>query len=156
MPGLNPQAEEANEIIKKSSPAVYELLSRRGKAIYYPAMGILAQGAAAKGKEINATIGTAYEDDSSPMVLPGLADLLKIDKKDAFPYAPSQGVNTLRTTWRDLIRRKNPSLGDAPVSLPVAACGVTNALSILGYLFVDEGEEIILSDLYWELSLIHI
>jgi len=150
MSGLNPQAEEANSIIKKQNPAVYELLSRRGKAIYYPAKGILAQGAAATGKEINATIGTAYEDDGSPMVLPGLSGLLNIASKDAFPYAPSQGVKNLRTKWQELIREKNPSLGNHPVSLPVAACGVTNSLSILGYMFIDEGDEINLSDLYWE------
>ncbi|MBN2076987.1 MAG: aminotransferase class I/II-fold pyridoxal phosphate-dependent enzyme [Dehalococcoidales bacterium] len=150
MAELNPQAVEANNIIKKSSPVVYELLSTKGSAIYYPSKGILAQGAAAKGKEINATIGTAYEDDGSPMVLPGLANLLKIESKDAFPYAPSQGVNTLRTKWQELIREKNPSLEDSPVSLPVAACGVTNALSIIGYMFVNPGDEIIVSDLYWE------
>ncbi|MFC1946542.1 aminotransferase class I/II-fold pyridoxal phosphate-dependent enzyme [Chloroflexota bacterium] len=150
MAELNPQAVEANNIIKNSSPVVYELLSKKGRAIYYPSKGILAQGAAARGKEINATIGTAYEDDGSPMILPGLANLLKIESKDAFPYAPSQGVNTLRAKWQEMIREKNPSLGDNPVSLPVAACGVTNALSILGYMFVDPGDEVILSDLYWE------
>jgi len=150
MAELNPQAVEANDIINNSRPVVYNLLSKKGRAIYYPSRGILAQGAAAKGKEINATIGTAYEDDGTPMVLPGLADLLKIDRKDAFPYAPSQGVNMLRTKWQELIREKNPSLGDSPVSLPVATCGVTNALSIIGYMFLDPGEEIIVSDLYWE------
>ena len=150
MAELNPQAIEANEIIKTGNPAVYELLSQRGKAIYYPSKGILAQGAAARGKEINATIGTAYEDDGSAMVLPGLANLLKLEKNEVFPYAPSQGVNTLRKKWQELIREKNPSLGDSPISLPVASCGVTNGLSIIGYMFVDEGSEIILSDLYWE------
>ena len=150
MAELNPQAVEANNMIKNSSPVVYELLSKKGRAIYYPSKGILAQGAAASGKEINATIGTAYEDDGAPMILPSLANLLKIESKNAFPYAPSQGVNILRKKWRELIREKNPSLGDSPLSLPVAACGVTNALSIIGYMFVDPGEEIILSDLYWE------
>ncbi len=150
MAELNPQAIEANDIIKNNSPVVYELLSRRGRAIYYPSRGILAQGAAARGKEINATIGTAYEDDGTPMVLPGLAKLLNIPGKDAFPYAPSQGVNALRVKWQELIREKNPSLGDSPLSLPVTTCGVTNALSIIGYMFVDSSDEIILPDLYWE------
>ena len=150
MAELNPQAVEANNIIKSSSPVVYELLSKKGRAIYYPSKGILAQGAAASGKEINATIGTAYEDDGTPMVLPTLAGLLSIPRKEAFPYAPSQGVNVLRKKWQELIREKNPSLGASPVSLPVAACGVTNALSIIGYMFVDPGDEIIVSDLYWE------
>src|SRR4030042_4340300 len=137
MAELNPQAVEANNMIKNSSPVVYELLSKKGRAIYYPSKGTLAQGAAASGKEINATIGTAYEDDGSPMILPSLANLLKIESKNAFPYAPSQGVNILRKKWRELIREKKPSLGESPLSLPVAACGVTHALDIIGSIVVD-------------------
>ena len=77
MATLNPQAVDLNHIIRRQNLAIYYLLSKKGKAIYFPAKGILAQGAAAKGKEINATIGTAYEDDGSPMVLPALSGLLK-------------------------------------------------------------------------------
>ena len=54
---LNPQAKELNEKIKRDNPAVYELLSEKGRAIYFPKKGILAQTAEAKGKKINATIG---------------------------------------------------------------------------------------------------
>jgi len=43
---LNQQAEDLNRVIKANNPAVYELLSARGKAIYFPSKGILAQGAA--------------------------------------------------------------------------------------------------------------
>jgi len=150
METLNPQAEELNRILRTQNATVYELLSKRGKAIYYPAKGILAQGAAAKGKEINATIGTAYEDDGRPMVLPSMAGLLGIDSKDAFPYAPSEGLKPLRDKWKELVRAKNPSLGTQEISTPVVSCGVTNGLSITGYLFIDENDEVILSDLYWE------
>jgi aspartate/methionine/tyrosine aminotransferase len=150
MEALNPQAEELNRILRIQNTIVYDLLSKRGKAIYYPAKGILAQGAAAKGKEINATIGTAYEDDGKPMVLPSMSSLLGIDSKDAFPYAPSEGLKSLRDKWKELIRIKNPSLGTHEISTPVVSCGVTNGLSITGYLFIDENDEVILSDLYWE------
>jgi len=34
--------------------------------------------------------------------------------------------------------------------LPVVTCGVTHALSIVGYMFADETDEIIMPDLYWE------
>ena len=129
---------------------VYELLSRKGKAIYFPRKGILAQGTAAKGKEINATIGTAYEDDGRPLVLPSMAARVQIDTKEVFPYAGSQGVKQLREKWQELIRLKNPSLGTDEISLPVVTCGVTNGLSIAGYMFADEGDEIITADLYWE------
>lgn len=147
---LDKQAEELNRIIKTHSSAVYELLSKKGKAIYFPEKGILAQGMAAKGKEINATIGTAYEDDGNPMVLPSLARLLEINSKNAFPYAPSQGLKTLREKWKELLRVKNPSLGTKEISLPIVTCALTHGLSMVGYMFAEEDDEIILADLYWE------
>jgi aspartate/methionine/tyrosine aminotransferase len=150
MAKLDSQAVELNNTIKNSNRTVYELLSKRGRAIYFPAKGILSQSAAAKGKEINATIGTAYEDDGKPMVIPSIARLFEVDAKDAFPYAPGDGIKPLRDKWQELIRSKNPSLGTLDISLPSVTCGVTNGLSILGYMFIDEGDKIILSDLYWE------
>ena len=150
METLSSQAQELNRILGTQNPLTYEVLSRKGRAIYFPAKGILAQGAAAKGKEINATIGTAYEDDGRPMVLPSIASLLKIDSKDAFPYAPSEGIKPLRDKWKELIRAKNPSLGAQEISLPVVSCGVTNGLSIVGYMFIEETDDVILADLYWE------
>jgi len=150
MTELNPQAEELNRIIKTRSTTVYELLSKKGKAIYFPRKGILAQGMVAKDKEINATIGTAYEDDGKPMVLPSIARRLELDSKEAFPYAPSEGIKPLRDKWKELIRTKNPSLGTKEISLPVVTCGVTNGLSMVGYMFVEEADDIIVADLYWE------
>jgi hypothetical protein len=132
---LNPQAEELNRIIETRSTTVYELLSSKGKAIYFPRKGILAQGMAARGKEINATIGIAYEDDGKPMVLPCIAERMELDSKDVFPYAPSEGIKPLRDRWKELIRIKNPSLGAKEISLPVVTCGVTNALNMVGYMF---------------------
>ena len=150
MSALNPQAVELNRLIKAQSPTVYELLSRKGKAIYFPKMGILAQGNAAKGKEINATIGTAYEDDGKPMILPSISDRLLLDTKDAFPYAPSDGLKSLREKWLELTLVKNPGLVNNRTSLPVVTCGVTHGLSIVGYLFTDPTDKVIVSDLYWE------
>ncbi len=150
MAGINPQAEELNSIIKRHSKTTFELLSKKGKAIYWPAKGILAQSAAAKNKNINATIGTAYEDDGRPMILPSIAGLLKIDAKDAFPYAPSEGIKALRDKWKTLIKAKNPTLGNHEISTPVVTGGVTNGLSIVGYMFAEDTDEIIISDAYWE------
>jgi aspartate/methionine/tyrosine aminotransferase len=150
MAAINPQAKELNTIIKAQNPVVYELLSKKGKAIYFPSMGILAQSAAAKGKDINATIGTAYEDDGKPMILSSVAGMFHFETKDAFPYAPSDGIKLLRDKWKDLIKTKNPTHGTREISTPVVTCGVTNGLSIIGYMFVDPSDEIIMSDLYWE------
>ncbi len=90
MAALNPQAIELNRIIRHHNPVVYQLLSQKGKAIYFPAKGILAQSAAAKGKEINATIGTAYEDDGNPMVLPALFRPVKDNQQGRFPLRPQR------------------------------------------------------------------
>jgi aspartate/methionine/tyrosine aminotransferase len=150
MVALNPQAEDLNLIIKTCNPTVFELMSKKGKAIYYPRKGILAQGAAAKDKEINATIGTAYENDGKPMVLPSIAGSLGLDAKDAFPYAPSEGLKPLRDKWHELIRFKNPSLGNHEISVPVVTCGVTHGLSLIGYMFADAEDSVIMADLYWE------
>jgi aspartate/methionine/tyrosine aminotransferase len=147
---LNPQAEDLNRIIKSQNPTVFELLSKKGKAIYFPSKGILAQGAAAKDKEINATIGTAYEDDGKPMILPSLASRIQLESKDAFPYAPSEGLKPLRDKWQELMRAKNPSLGKQEISCPLVTCGVTHGLSMVGYMFTEESDDIIIPDLYWE------
>jgi len=147
---INSQAEELNKTINTTSPAIFEMLSKRGKAIYFPRKGILAQGAAARDKEINATIGTAYENDGKPMILPSIAQSINMDAKDVFPYAPSEGIKPLRDKWQELIRAKNPSLGKHEISTPVVTCGVTNALSIVGYLFTGEEDTVIMPDLYWE------
>ncbi len=150
MAKLNSQAEELNQILKAHNRTVYELLSMRGQQIYFPAKGILAQGMAARGKEINATIGTAYEDDGRPMIIPSIGRLFEIDSKDVFPYAPSEGIKPLRDKWKELLRVKNPSLGAQEISLPVVTCGVTNGLSMIGYMFAGETDTIIMPDLYWE------
>lgn len=150
MKSIDSQAETLNAIIKVHNPTVYELLSKKGKAIYFPEKGILAQGKAAKGKEINATVGTAYEDDGKPMVLPSIASHLKLDSKNAFPYAPSEGVAPLRDKWKELLKIKNPSLGTKEISSPVVTCALTHGLSMVGYMFAEEGDEIIVADLYWE------
>ncbi|MFM2291617.1 MAG: hypothetical protein RIS29_1430, partial [Bacteroidota bacterium] len=59
---MDAQALSLNNSIVKSNKNVYEMLSERGKNIFFPKLGILAQGAQAKGKKINATIGEAVED----------------------------------------------------------------------------------------------
>ncbi|MCK5282634.1 MAG: aminotransferase class I/II-fold pyridoxal phosphate-dependent enzyme [Nanoarchaeota archaeon] len=146
---LNPQAEELNEIIKNSSEAVYDLLSEKGKAIFFPKKGILAQTAEAKGKKINATIGAAIEDDGSPMRLKSIEKEINIEPKNAFPYAPSFGRQDLRERWKEMIYEKNPALKGKEMSLPIVTNALTHGLSMIGYLFVDEGDKIISPDLFW-------
>ena len=67
------------------------MLSERGKAIYFPSKGILGQTAEAKAAKINATIGTAFENDGSPLTLECMEALVNIPS-DSFLYAPSFGL----------------------------------------------------------------
>jgi len=145
----NPQAEALNADIQAANPQVLAMLSERGRNIFFPSKGILGQTAEAKGKELNATIGIALEEDGSPLRLGVLAEALPLAPQEVFPYAPSPGKPELRQTWQQMLRQKNPSLGSAPVSLPVVTCALTHALSICGYLFLDPGDRVVSPDLYW-------
>ncbi|MBI4977792.1 MAG: aminotransferase class I/II-fold pyridoxal phosphate-dependent enzyme [Spirochaetes bacterium] len=147
---MHPEAADLNRIIEQANPAVMELLSERGRNIYFPKRGILSQSAEAKGKKINATIGTALEDDGSPLCLSTIASKVSLPPAQIFPYAPSYGDPALRAEWKKLLPVKNPTLAGKPVSLPVVTIALTHGLSMLGYLFADEKTTIIMPDLYWE------
>ncbi|MFA6919361.1 MAG: hypothetical protein WC244_04640, partial [Patescibacteria group bacterium] len=82
MPLINPEAEQLNQTIKSQSSTVFGLLSKKGSAIYFPKKGILSQGAEAKGKKINATIGIALENDGSSMSLQSLKNQINISAED--------------------------------------------------------------------------
>jgi len=146
---MNPQAEELNQIIRQKSPAVYEMLSERGKNIFFPKKGILGQTAEAKGTRINATIGAAIEDDGTPMRLETIASKIDLDPSLVFPYAPSFGRPDLRSKWKSMIYEKNPTLGKTELSLPVVTNALTHGISMAGYLFADAGDEVIVPSLFW-------
>ena len=145
----NPLAEQANAELSANGCNVLSMLSERGKAIFFPRKGILGQGAEAKGKDINATIGTALEDDGSPLVLDCVLKSLNLPKT-SFLYAPSFGNPDLRKAWKEQILRKNPTLATKKFSNPVVTCALTHAISCAGYLFLDPGDEVIIPDLYWD------
>jgi aspartate/methionine/tyrosine aminotransferase len=56
----------------------------------------------------------------------------------------------LRKKWREEILRKNPSLADKNFSLPIVSGGVTHALSLVGDMFLDRGDVVLLPDKFWE------
>ncbi len=146
---MNPQAEELNVIIREKSTTVWDLLSERGKNIFFPKKGILGQTAEAKGTKINATIGAAIEDDGTPMRLEAIASKINLDPSLVFPYAPSYGRPDIRAKWKSMIYEKNPSLAGVELSLPVVTNALTHGISMAGYMFCDEGDEVIVPDLFW-------
>lgn len=146
---MNPQSEELNKIIQEKSSVVFDLLSERGKNIFFPKKGILGQTAEAKGTKINATIGAAVEDDGTPMRLESIASKINMDPGLVFPYAPSFGRPDIRARWKSMIYEKNPALAGVEISLPVVTNALTHGISMAGYMFLDEGDEVIVPDLFW-------
>jgi aspartate/methionine/tyrosine aminotransferase len=147
---IDPQAAELNEAIRSVNPHIMELLSGRGRGIFFPRKGILSQSDEARGSEINATIGIALEDCGSPMALPSLTSLINVPETTAFNYAPSQGRPEIRKLWKSMLQAKNPLLANAGISLPMVTSALTHGLSLCGYLFVDSGDTVIMPDLHWE------
>ncbi len=110
-------------------------LSRIGEEAHFPSSGILAQTAAAFGTEYNATIGQAFADNGSPLLLPSLKG--NVDG-DWFLYTSSYGNKNLRSSWFK------------EGSLPVVVNGITHGLYIVGQMFLDSEDKLIIPDLMWE------
>lgn len=152
VPALNLLAESANAVLAAEAPAVLALLSQRGKRFFFPAKGILAQGAEARQKATaaNATIGIATEG-GQPMHLASVhRHFHGLTPAEAYDYAPSYGKLDLRQAWAAKQRAETPSLAGATTSLPVVTNALTHGLAVVGDLFLDEGDIALSSDLMWE------
>ncbi|MCL4685042.1 aminotransferase class I/II-fold pyridoxal phosphate-dependent enzyme [Myxococcota bacterium] len=146
----NPLAQQLNERLEQTAPAVSGMLSPLGRRLYFP-KGILSQTAEAKQKaqRFNATIGIATER-GGPMYLPSMhRHLTDIAPADAYNYAPPAGRQTLREHWREKLLAENPSLRGASFGLPIVTSALTHGLSLVGDLFVGEGDRILLPDQLW-------
>ncbi len=149
---LHPLAVAANDALSKDCPVVFELLSERGKRFFFPAKGILAQGAEAKqkGKTANATVGIATEN-GAPMHLACVAKYYQgLTPSEIFDYAPSYGKPELRAAWAKKQRIQTPSLGDQLVSNPVVTNALTHGLGLVGDLFLDPGDAVLTPNVLWE------
>lgn len=146
---LDPQASELNQMLADHCPTVTALLSNRGRAIFFPSKGLVAQGMEAKDSAINATIGVAYRDDRTPLRLSNIESVIDLPPEKVFPYSNSYGNRELRLLWLELMGQKNASLDIKKISRPIVTSALTHGLSMTGYLFVDEGDSIILPDLFW-------
>ncbi len=147
---MNPLAEELNRQIESQSPDAYALLSARGRALYFP-KGILSQTAEAREKahRFNATIGEATEGDG-PMALPSvLSHIQGIAPADALRYAPAAGKPELRRVWREKQLEENPAMRDCKFGNPIVTSAITHGLSLVGDLFLDPGDRILLPDKLW-------
>jgi len=147
---LNPLAALLNERLEAAAPEVAAMLSVLGRRLYFP-KGILTQSAEAKQRahRMNATIGIATEG-GAPMFLPSIAAHLRdVSAAEAFDYAPPAGQPALRARWREKMLEENPSLRGKAFSLPIVTAAITHGLSLVGDLFLDPGDLLLLPDKLW-------
>jgi aspartate/methionine/tyrosine aminotransferase len=147
---MNPLAQQLNEQIRANHPQVFEMLSPFGKRVFFP-KGILSQSAEAKQKafRFNATIGIALEKGEA-MHLACIGDMVKgLRPDDVFPYAPAAGKAALRDKWREKQLAESPSLRDKQIGRPIATNALTHGLTLVGDLFVEEGDTVLLPDKFW-------
>lgn len=142
---MNRQAKELNTTLGSAA----SFLSARGRRMYFPYGGILGQSAEAKSCDVNATIGMAFEEDGSPLVLDCFRRGVNLDAK-AFLYAGSFGDPALRTIWKEMEVKKNPSLKGVKFSSPVVTNALTHGLRVVAELFADSKDELVVPDLYWD------
>lgn len=145
---MNNLAVELNQVLEGTT--ALELLSDFGKRFFFP-KGIAAQAAEskAKAKKFNATIGMAYAD-KEPIELPSIQKYLTgLSKSEAVAYAPTGGENELRAVWKKEIGKKNPGIEEDKISMPVVVPGLTNGIAQIADLFVEEGDNIVVPDMFW-------
>lgn len=146
---INPLAAELNVTLE--SCIAGRLLSGLGTRLYFP-KGIIAQSGEAKkfGTTANATIGMALKD-GKPLMLSSLQEQLpNLTAAQAVAYPPTAGNEELRNIWLDSIRKKNPSLKNAPISLPVLVPGLTAGISYLSDIFLGDNTVLLTGDPAWD------
>ena len=146
---INPLAQELNAAL--GSCIAGRMLSDLGIRLYFP-KGIIAQSGEAKklGKTANATIGMACKD-GKPVILSSLKDQLPtLTSGEAVAYPPTAGNEDLRALWLNAIKKKNPSLANATISLPVLVPGLTAGISYLSDLFLGEGATLLTGAPAWD------
>ncbi|GAG07162.1 unnamed protein product, partial [marine sediment metagenome] len=143
-------AVELNETIRRDNPRIFGMLSELGRELFFP-KGILTQTAEAKQKagKYNATIGIAKESGEAMHLASVMGQFGDAIPNEVLPYAPSPGQPALRAKWKELLVDKNPSLASKVVSLPVVTSGITHGLSIVADMFVEDGELLLLPEMFW-------
>ena len=147
---MNPLASELNSVIESACPGLYRMLSGLGRELYFPS-GILTQTAEAREKahRYDATIGIARSGGEAMNLASVIGRIKGISPDQALDYAPATGNPALRRAWLKEMLGKNPSLKGKEISLPVVTSGITHGLTIVGELFADTGDVIVMPDKFW-------
>ena len=135
--------------LNKTLGTAVEFLSPVGRRMYFPYGGILGQGAEARSCELNATVGMAFEEDGSPLVMDCFRKTVELDKR-AFLYVGSFGLPKLREAWRAMEFAKNPSLKGKTFSNPVVTNALTHGIRLCAELFAGPRDTLVCPDLFWD------
>ncbi|HAR7379851.1 TPA: aminotransferase class I/II-fold pyridoxal phosphate-dependent enzyme [Staphylococcus aureus] len=145
---MNPLAQSLNEQLQQSNATAFAMLSDLGKNMFYP-KGILSQSAEAKSTTYNATIGMATNKDGKMFASSLDAMFNDLTPDEIFPYAPPQGIEELRDLWQQKMLRDNPELSIDNMSRPIVTNALTHGLSLVGDLFVNQDDTILLPEHNW-------
>ncbi len=147
---MNPLAQELNKQLQENNPYLFDMLSELGKRLFFP-KGILSQSAEAKksAHKFNATIGIALENGEA-MHLDCIHEWIKdLPPGDIFPYAPAAGKPALREKWHQKQLDENPSMQKKQTGMPIVTNALTHGLTLVGDLFTDPGDTVLLPDKFW-------
>ncbi len=150
MIALHPSAIELNEKIQSVNPVVFDLLSSLGQRSYVSS-GILSQSMEAnlKAYRLNATRAAALENDSAMYLQSSRGFAPEFAPNLIYSYAPALGQIELRKQWKIQMIAENPTLGGKSFGTPIVTSGMTHGFSLIGDLFVDEGDVLVLPDKIW-------
>ena len=150
MIALNPLAIELNEKIQSVNPVVFDLLSSLGRRSYV-SIGILSQSMEANQKayRLNATRAAALENDSAMYLQSSRGFAPEFAPNLIYSYAPALGQIELRKQWKIQMIAENATLGGKSFGTPIVTSGMTHGFSLIGDLFVDEGDVLVLPDKIW-------
>ncbi|MHA1953270.1 MAG: aminotransferase class I/II-fold pyridoxal phosphate-dependent enzyme, partial [Candidatus Heimdallarchaeaceae archaeon] len=103
---------------------------------------------------INATVGTARNNDGSLLIFPTLLEEFgKLSGEQNFAYANIRGMPKFAKLWKEDTLASFPNnlieTTDRLSSLPLATCGLTGGLTLAGEAFLDRDDPILIPNFRW-------
>lgn len=131
---------------------VWSMLSEYGKRVQFLTNGVLGQTWEARKSAytFNATLGEYKEQGKDTCVQALHKNLSAFSPSDVCAYAQPGGLPKLRQLWKEKMLRENPMMRKMALSQPLVCAGLTHGLSLVGELFLDPGDPVILHDMHWE------
>ena len=103
---------------------------------------------------INATVGTARNNDGSLLIFPTLLEeFSKLSGEQIFAYSNIRGMPNFAQIWKEDTLASFPSelitKADKLSTLPLTSCGLTGGLSLAGKTFLDRDDQILVPNSRW-------